>query len=211
MTCLRGMEFLKAAENRESFCRRVALHFPPLDWRYQLIEEAYDDAKDAHRNTFRDDGMTRYFEHIRAVALIVLEYLRVKDHEVIIAALLHDIVEDVDHWTVDRVRLKYGDRVALFVQYLTKPFAEYPDKEEREKVYHSRFQFAPREFFIIKLADRFHNMYTLWSCDPEKRRRKIEETRHYYLPYAEREILLLHEIEWAIKVMEDGKDPSAGG
>jgi guanosine-3',5'-bis(diphosphate) 3'-pyrophosphohydrolase len=199
---IRGMRFLKAAENKPSFFRRVALHFPSLDWRYQLIEQAYDDAEAAHKGATRDDGKTAYFEHIRAVALIILEYLRVKDYEIIIASLLHDIVEDCPEWTIERVRLKYGDRVAQLVQYLTKPFSEYPDKAERERVYHNRFQFAPRDFFLIKLADRFHNLYTLWSCTIEKRRRKIEETRLYYLPYAERELILLHEIEWAIEKVE---------
>lgn len=201
MTTLRGMEFLVAAEDRKSFFRRIALHYPTLDWRYKLIEQAYNDAKDAFRGKLRDDKQTRYFEHIRAVALIVLEYLRISDHEIIIAALLHDIVEDVPAWTIERVRLKYGDRVAMLVEYLTKPHREYPNKIERERVYHTRFEAAPREFFFIKLADRLHNMLTLYSCPEEKRRRKIEETRRYYLPHAWKHLILAHEIEWALEVL----------
>lgn len=202
---IRGMDFLKAAENKQSFLRRVALFFPSLDRRYRLIEEAYDDAESGHKGTRRDDGQTEYFEHIRAVSLIILEYLRVKDYEIVVAALLHDIVEDCPDWSIERVRLKYGDRVALLLQYLTKPFKEYPDKVERERVYHSRFQFAPREFFLIKLSDRFHNLFTLWACPKEKQLRKVAETRLYYLPYAERELILLHEIEWAIDELEKVK------
>jgi (p)ppGpp synthase/HD superfamily hydrolase len=197
------MAFLSGTENHDSFFRRVALHYPSLDPRYRMIHKAYNDAKDAFRGHFRDDNETRYFEHIRAVALIVLDYLRVRDHEIIVASLLHDIVEDKPEWTVERVRLEYGDRVAYLVQYLTKPSKEdYPNKMERELVYHSRFEAAPREFFLIKLPDRFHNLRTLWACSEEKRRRKVVETRRYYLPYAERHLILLHEIEEALHELD---------
>jgi (p)ppGpp synthase/HD superfamily hydrolase len=199
------MTFLCAAEDRKSFFRRVALYYPTFDPRYKLIEKAYQDAKDAFRGKFRDDGETRYFEHIRAVALILLDYLRVKDHELIVAALLHDIVEDKDEWTIERVQLEYGERIALLVEYLTKPSKkDFPGEGEVERVYHSRFESAPRDFFLIKLADRFHNVYTLWSCNEEKRRRKIEETWRYYMPHAERHLILLHELEEELEKVEQG-------
>lgn len=199
------MTFLSAAENRKSFFRRVALYYPTLDPRYNLIEKAYQDAKDAFRGKFRDDGETRYFEHIRAVALILLDYLRIRDHELIIAALLHDIVEDNESWTIERVRLEYGEHIALLVEYLTKPSREdFPGVGEVERAYHSRFESAPREFFLIKLADRFHNVYTIWTWSEEKRRRKIEETRRYYMPHAERHLILFHELEEELEKVEQG-------
>ena len=133
----------------------------------------------------------------------MLDYLRVRDHEIIVAALLHDIVEDKVEWSIERVKNEYGERIALLVEYLSKPSRkDYPDDAEREKVYHSRFESAPREFFLIKLADRFHNVYTLWACTKKKRARKIEETRKFYLPQAERHQILIHEIEWALRVAE---------
>lgn len=200
---LARMEFLKAAENKESFFRRISYFYPTLDPRYQLIQRAYNDAKDAFRGLYRDDQETRYFEHIRVVTLILIDYLRVTDHEMIIAALLHDIVEDIPSWTIGRVRAEFGERVAFLVEYLTKPPKhEYTSKEERDRAYHSRFLFAPREFFLLKLADRFHNMITLWNCDGEKRKRKIEETRNHYLPHAEKHLILYHELLEAIRVIE---------
>lgn len=199
-----NMGFLSSAENRQSFFRRVALYYPTLDPRHRLIENAYNDAKDAFRGVFRDDGSTRYFEHIRAVALILLDYLRVRDHEIIIAGLLHDIVEDKPEWTLERVREEYGERVAFLVEYLTKPDG-YEDKAERERVYHSRFESAPREFFLIKLADRFHNIFTLWTCAKAKRLRKIAETRRYYLPHAEKHLILLHELEEVLEALEEAE------
>ncbi len=202
-TCLPRMDFLNAAENRETFLRRISYLFPTLDPRYQAIEKAYNAAKDGFRGKFRDDKETRYFEHVRAVALIIIDYLKIKDYEVIVAALLHDIVEDVPSWTIDRIRIDFGNRVALLVQYMTKPPKDaYDTVAERDAVYHSRFEFAPRDFFFIKLADRLHNMLTLWNCTEEKQKRKIAETRAHYLPFAERHVILYHELCSAIEMLE---------
>jgi (p)ppGpp synthase/HD superfamily hydrolase len=114
------MPFLSGAENRDTFFRRVAKFLPELDPRYQAICKAYEIAKDAFREVERDGG-ERYFEHLRAVALILLEYLEIEDYEVIIAALLHDIVEDKPEWDIQRIRNEFGDRVALLVSYLSQP------------------------------------------------------------------------------------------
>lgn len=195
MTLRERMPFLAHAENRESFFRRIALFFPKSDPRYKAIVRAYNYAKDAFRGIEREDG-SRYFEHLRAVALILIDYVRVKDYELIIAALLHDIVEDVPSWTVERVREDFGDRVAFLVDYVTKPSkAEYENKSERERVYHFRFRSAPRAVILLKLADRLHNLMTLASCSKEKRLRKLAETKKYYLPYAEEQFILLHQLE----------------
>ena len=189
---------LSMSENRDSFFKRIARLFPTLSPQYQAIEKAYKAAKDAFHDDVREDGV-RYFEHLRGVALILL-YLRVSDHELIIAALLHDILEDhPELWPLERIRKEFGERVALLVEYLTKPpESEYSTKEERDHVYHCRFCIAPREFFLIKLADRLHNILTLAACTPEKRRRKIEETWRYYMPFAEENFILYYELEEAL-------------
>lgn len=194
--------FLQEAQNRESFFNRIALIWPRSDPRYIAIERAYDTAKDAFRHEIRDGG-ERYFEHLRAVALILIEHLRVRDHELIITALLHDLVEDIRSWTIERVRREFGERVAFLLDYLTKPSKkEYPDKDDRDHAYHYRFRAAPRDFFLIKLADRLHNLLTLAFCPEEKRARKIKETREHYLPYAEKEQLLIHELEEALAAVK---------
>ena len=121
---------LKGAKNRETFFRKIASFFAPMDPKYKAIENAYDYAKDAFRDVERENG-DRYFEHLRAVTIILIDYLRVRDHEVIISALLHDIVEDIPSWTLERVRAEFGDRVALLVDYLSKPSVrDYPSKKE---------------------------------------------------------------------------------
>lgn len=193
---------LSGMEDRESFFKRIAFYYPTMDPRYKEIERAYNYAKDAFRDKKRDDG-ERYFEHIRAVALILIDYLRVRNYRLIIAALLHDIVEDCPSWTIERVQEEFGDYVALLVEFLTKPSnKEFQSKKDRTRVYHLRFETAPREFFLIKLSDRLHNIITLWSCTAEKRVRKIAETREEYLPYAEQHLILYYELLDALEELE---------
>jgi GTP diphosphokinase / guanosine-3',5'-bis(diphosphate) 3'-diphosphatase len=193
---------LKASENKETFFRRIASFLPPMDPRYKLIEKAYNYAKDGFKDIQRENG-DRYFEHLRATAIILIDYLRVRDHVLIIAALLHDVVEDLPFWTIERIRLEFGDEVALLMDYLSKPSKiEYRSKAKRDRVYHDRFQNAPRNFFLIKLSDRLHNLLTMWNCSKEKVARKIAETKQYYMPYAEKHIILIYEIESAIEELE---------
>jgi GTP pyrophosphokinase len=197
---LKRMPFLQAAENKESFFKRIALIYPESDYRYLEIDKAYRLMKDAFHGEFREDGQ-RYFEHLRAVALIAIEYLRIRDHHLIIAGLCHDVVEDIKYWSIERVRREFGNEVAYLVDYMTKPSkAEFPDKSERDHVYHSRFRSAPRRFFLLKLPDRLHNVLTLDGCPPEKRERKLLETENHYLPYAEEHLILLHELEEAVEL-----------
>jgi (p)ppGpp synthase/HD superfamily hydrolase len=195
---------LESAKDRQSFFKIIASIYPTLDWRYKLIEKAYNDAKDAFRGKTRESG-ERYFEHLRAGALILVVYLRVRDYRLIVPELLHDIVEDTPSWTIDRVREEYGAEIALYLEWITMPEHIFSSKEECLRVYHSRFSEAPREFFLIKLPERLHNMLTLWPCSREKRRRKIEETERYYLPHAEKHLILLHELEAAIEELEDAE------
>jgi len=186
------LSFFSKSENRGSFFARIASLYPGSDKRYRLIKKAYDIAKDAFREKYRESG-ERYFEHLRCVALILIDmlyvYRHLDAHILICAALLHDIVEDIPSWTIERVREEFGEEVAKLVDWLTKRNA---------KEYHERFIRAPRSFFLIKLADRLHNMLTIWSCPRAKILRKIEETEKYYLPFAEQHLILARELHEAV-------------
>jgi GTP pyrophosphokinase len=200
---LEKMPYLDDPGNKELFLRRIERIYPYPTDEYLFIERAYQTAKDAFREKYREDQLTRYFEHLRIVTLIGVDHLRIIDHEVIAALLLHDIVEDILGWTVRRVKLEFGMHVAKLVAYASKPsMKDFPDKEARDKVYHRRFMTAPREFFFLKLPDRLHNLWTLDACPRDKQERKIIETKRYYMPYAEREKILIHELEEAIERIE---------
>ena len=198
---LHDMSFLSEDQTKESFFKRIAVFLSPLDEKYKLIEKAYTAAENAFPFENRREDGTRYFIHLRATALILIEYVGIQNYILIIAALLHDIVEDT-HWTIEMVKAEFGEEVAKLVSYLTKPSAEeFPEKtkEERVESYHIRFKEAPLGFHLIKMTDRFHNLITLWYSSPGKIIRKIKETERYYLSYAKEHRILYHETMEAIK------------
>lgn len=188
---------LSSVRNRTSFFQIVGRYFPLGSDGFVLIERAYDTSKAAFRDDMREGNGDRYFEHLRAVALIVMVHMRVRDANIIAAALLHDIIEDKEDWTQERVALEFNRWIAQLVWWVTKqPVEDFGgDKEERNRAYHHNLGRAPRESLVIKLADRLHNLITMWGVDEEKQRRKVRETQDFYLPLAESAILLIHEIE----------------
>jgi GTP pyrophosphokinase len=187
-------------QNNEAFFGIVSRHHPKGSSEYLMIQKAYQVAKDAFRHEERDDG-ERYFEHLRCVALILMEHMRIYDAEMIAAALLHDIIEDIKDWTQERVALEFSQRVSEIVWWVTKPPIDAfgGDTEARNRAYHTNLGRAPRDAIKVKLADRMHNLLTLWKTTKEKRLRKIRETQDYYLPLAEKETLLIHEFEVVLK------------
>lgn len=199
----RRMPFLFGVETRETFFKRIAMFLPELDPKYKKIEMAYDDAEEAFRGKKRDGGGGYFENHLLPVTLILVEYLEIRDYELIIAALLHDILEDTN-WTVERLRSRYGDRVALLVWYATEPDdEEFGSKEASELVYYTRFESAARDVFIIKLADRLHNLTTLGARPKEKRATKVEETVRHYMPYARKHLLLLPELRDVVRLWRE--------
>ena len=208
---LRIENIFAANSSRKEFFAIVGRHFPIFSEEYVLIEKAYDTAKNAFRLHLRDDGATRYFEHLRGVALILMEYLRIRDANVIAAALLHDIIEDIEGWNEERLALRFNKGVAQLVWWVTKPSVDLysGDKEARNRAYHQNLGCAPRWAIIIKLADRLHNLLTLWAVPEEKQRRKVRETQDFYLQLAEKEIVIVHEIEAVIVRIQGSFPPVA--
>jgi len=149
------------------------------------IKDAYALAEEAHRNQYRKSGLP-YIIHPIAVAQIVAEELELGPNPVI-AALLHDVVEDTPY-TLEDIRVRYGDDVALLVDAVTK--------KKKEKYSHSKqidnfrqllesMQYDVRAV-LIKLADRLHNMRTLESMKPDKQMKIAGETDYFYAPLANR-------------------------
>lgn len=169
-------------EDHDSFMRRFRLKITPTD--IEKLDYAYDMAKYGHRNQFRESG-ARYFEHVRATAIILVDELEITDVEIIIAALLHDMLEDSFLLTRDRIKITFGERVALMVSAVTKPKKgdlRFSSDHERHLWYFDQMRSSSLETKLLKLADRLQNMRTLDSCSPEKQIRKINETREIYIP-----------------------------
>jgi GTP pyrophosphokinase len=198
------LEFLYShAENNERFFARIAEIFPTSDERYKLIEKAYEAAKSMFRFRRRDDG-DRYFEHLRAAALIGIIHLRIRDANIISALLLHDGPEDIPSCTIERLAQQFNPDIADLVWWVTKPKIgkQYRTKEDVDRKYHRKLRDAPRRAIMVKMCDRLHNLITLWSQDIGKIRRKVGETRDFILPLAEQHQLLIHEIEDVLALVE---------
>lgn len=150
-------------------------------------------ARDAHSGQMRSSG-DPYITHPVAVAGILAD-MRL-DHETIMAALLHDVIEDTHHNKQD-LSEQFGETVGELVEGVSK----------LEKIHFSSTQEAQVENFrkmmmamvqdirviLIKLADRTHNMRTLGALRPDKRRRIARETLEIYAPIAHR--LGIHDIK----------------
>ena len=150
-----------------------------------LLHEAYDFAVFAHRDQLRKSGEP-YISHPVAVARIVAEELELGANPVM-AAFLHDVVEDCP-FTVDDIRSRFGDDVAVLVGVVTK---QKKDKYEQSKQVDnfrqvlSSVQFDVRAI-LVKLADRLHNMRTLSSMRSDKQMKIASETDYFYAPLANR-------------------------
>jgi GTP pyrophosphokinase len=169
-------------EDHVSFLRRFRLKVTPTD--LKRLDMAYDMAKYGHRNQFRESG-ERYFEHVRNTAIILVDELGVYDVELIMAALLHDILEDSFLLKGDRTEMIFGARVAYIttmVSKLPKDDPRFATAEQRLLFYHQQIKTGNWEVKLVKLADRLHNLRTLMSCSLEKQKRKLAETKRSYLP-----------------------------
>ncbi len=151
-----------------------------------LMEKAYSMASKAHAGQIRFSGEP-YIMHPVAVARILFDLGM--DHESLIAALLHDVVEDTDI-TLQDIEDTFGKDVANLVDGVTKlgkvPTATW---EERQAENIRKMLIAMSQdirVIIIKLADRLHNMRTLEYMRPQKQIDKALETLEIYAPIAHR-------------------------
>ena len=150
------------------------------------IEQAYEVAEKAHEGQLRTSG-DPYITHPLAVASILLDYCM--DTDTICAALLHDVVEDTPV-SLDELRKKFGDDVALLVDGVTKiGLVPLNSKEEQHAENIRKILMAMSKdirVIIIKLADRLHNMRTLGASPPQTQRKPSLETMNFYAPIAHR-------------------------
>ena len=150
------------------------------------IKRAYEIAYEAHEGQYRRSGEP-YIIHPVQVAHIL--YKLGMDSESMVAALLHDVVEDTE-MTEDDVKKEFGEDVANLVEGVTK-LGKIPlsTKEEQQAENVRKMLMAMSQdirVIIIKLADRIHNMRTLAFMKPHKRREKAQETLEIYAPIAHR-------------------------
>jgi GTP diphosphokinase / guanosine-3',5'-bis(diphosphate) 3'-diphosphatase len=150
------------------------------------VYKAYLFGAEAH------DGQTRlsgepYIYHPLAVAKTMAE-MRM-DHKSIIAAILHDVMEDT-HISKERIIEEFGEDVAELVDGVSKlTHLKFRSKAEAQAENFRKMMLAITKdlrVILVKLADRLHNMRTLGVMRPDKRRRIARETLEIYAPIAQR-------------------------
>ncbi|AMA64787.1 Bifunctional (p)ppGpp synthase/hydrolase SpoT [Candidatus Arsenophonus lipoptenae] len=151
-----------------------------------LLQQAYIVARDAHKGQIRLSGEP-YITHPVAVTCILTE-MRL-DHETLMAALLHDVIEDTSTSFQD-IKQLFGKTVAGLVEGVSKlDNFKFRDKQEAQAENLNKVIMAmvrDIRVILIKLADRTHNMRTLGFLGIEKRRRIAKETLEIYSPLAHR-------------------------
>ena len=161
----------------------------------KLLQRAYEVAEKAHNGQFRKSG-DPYITHPLAVATILADLGM--DTTTLVAALLHDTVEDTPY-TLPNVTTDFGDEVAHLVDGVTKldkvHFGEATEAETIRKMIIAMAK-DPR-VLVIKLADRLHNMRTMRFLPPDKQARKARETLEVLAPLAHR--LGMATVKWELE------------
>ncbi len=156
------------------------------DYDISMIEQAYKFAQLQHEGQFRKSGEP-YVCHPLEVAKIVVEFGF--DNSSVVAALLHDTVEDTNV-SLEEISNKFGQEVASLVDGVTKlGKIPYSSREEQQMEYLRKMFFAMAKdirVILIKLSDRLHNMRTLGACESDKQLRIALETIEVFAPLSHR-------------------------
>ena len=150
----------------------------------KVIQEAYDFAKLKHEGQFRKSGEA-YIYHPMNVALILISIYA--DYETISAGLMHDVLEDCD-CTPEEMEEKFGKTITKLVQGVTKlSKINFSTENEYLVDYYKKIIVGMSEdvrVIIVKLADRLHNMRTLWAIPPDRQKVKAHEALEILAPIA---------------------------
>jgi len=151
-----------------------------------LITKAFNLANGAHDKMRRKSGEP-YILHPIAVAKIATTEIGLGTNS-IVSALLHDVVEDTD-FTIEDIRMQFGDKVANIVDGLTKIAGVFDGQSDLQAENFKKIIMTMSNdlrVIFIKLADRLHNMRTLDSMPPNKQLKISSETLYIYAPLAHR-------------------------
>ena len=154
----------------------------------KLIRKAFDIAVEAHNGQRRRSGEAYVFHPI-AVAKIVSSEIGL-DATSIAAALIHDVVEDNENYTINDIEQMFGKVVAKIVHGLTKisKLSKSSDVSLQAENFKKMVLTLNDDIrvIIIKIADRLHNMQTMYSMKPDKQIKIASETLYIYAPLAHR-------------------------
>lgn len=164
--------------------KKIKAYNPDVD--QQLLQKAYLVSKKYHQNQYRKSGEP-FVVHPLEVAGILADIEL--DQTSIISAILHDVIEDTDY-SLEMAKKEFGQKTANIINGVTKlDKIVFSSKEEQQVSNIRKMIIAMSEdvrIILVKLADRLHNMRTLFSLNEEKRRINSIETLEVYAPIAHR-------------------------
>lgn len=159
-------------------------HYIKSESNINLITKAYKVAKEKHLGQMRKSGEP-YITHPTAVARILAELEA--GPQTLVAALLHDTVEDTDY-TLEQLEADFGKDIVLLVDAVTKisklKFKDAHQTDNQQKMIIAMSKDV--RVILIKIADRLHNMRTLDSMSPDRQIAISKETLDIYAPIAHR-------------------------
>ena len=163
----------------------------------RLLRDAYRYAEEHHRQQYRFSGED-FIQHPLEVASTLADLQL--DDITIAAALLHDVVEDTS-CSLEEVRERFGEEITSIIDGVTKLERINFESREAAQAENLRKLFVAMaddvRVILIKLADRLHNMRTLYHLSPEKQAQKARETLDIYAPIAHR--LGITQLRWQLE------------
>jgi GTP pyrophosphokinase len=191
-----GLRALPTPESRFRHLRdSVARHYPQAD--LAMLRRAFEFAAQAHHGQNRVTGEP-YITHPLASAQILADIGI--DPVAVTAAILHDVPEDTDY-TLEDVEERFGTEVAQLVDGVTKlsKFSTHSHEEQQAENIRKMFLAMADDIrvVLIKLADRLHNMRTLYALPSDKQQRIAGQTLEIYAPLAER--LGMWSVKWELE------------
>ncbi|MGM9607922.1 MAG: RelA/SpoT family protein [Oscillospiraceae bacterium] len=182
-------------ERYQALEEKIRGYMPSAD--FDRLAAAFHYADEHHAQQLRKDG-TPFVTHPLAVAEIVADMGL--DLDSVIAALLHDTIEDTDATHEDIAKL-FGTTVADLVEGVTKlTRVQYTSKEEEQMENLRKMLMAMAKdirVILIKICDRLHNMRTMAYQSPRKQKEKALETMEIYAPIAHR--LGMQKVKWELE------------
>ncbi len=168
----------------DSLSHRLSSYLEPDEIR--AVKRAYYYAEQAHSGQYRRSGEP-YITHPLAVANILASMHM--GYQSLIAAMLHDVIEDTGI-SKDAIAAQFGEAIANLVDGVSKlAKIEYESHAEKQAKNFQKMALAMAHdlrVIVVKLADRLHNLRTLGSLAPAKKRRIAKETLEIYAPIAHR-------------------------
>jgi GTP diphosphokinase / guanosine-3',5'-bis(diphosphate) 3'-diphosphatase len=154
-----------------------------LDAGIDDLQLAFATARDSHQGQLRKSGEPYFFHPLRVAHLAARHWM---DFSSVMAAILHDVVED-SPLTLREVEAAFGSDVALLVNGLTKVAGRHLSREVlKEETYRKQLLAAIEDVRVLclKFLDRMDNLQTISALNPEKQSLIAEETRTVYVPLA---------------------------